>query len=197
MTPRDNRMPDRRIQRTDRLLHEALISLAREKPYESITVTDILERAQVGRSTFYMHFRDKDELLTRGLRAMLRSAYASAAAVQSRSKDVLGFSLPMFEHIQKHRHEMRPGGVASGWATIHDRVRRVIAEMMAADLETVAPRRGAGTPGRIPQDLLVRHVASTFILVLEWWVEHRSTVEARDVNDVFRTLAMGPEKLNG
>ena len=60
------RTPDRRVQRTRRLLHKALMSRVLEKKYESITVQEILDRADVGRSTFYTHFQDKDELLVSG-----------------------------------------------------------------------------------------------------------------------------------
>ena len=59
------------IQRTLALLHEALGSLIREKPYDRISVTETLDRAKVSRSTFYIHFRDKDELLTSSMRALL------------------------------------------------------------------------------------------------------------------------------
>jgi hypothetical protein len=44
------------------------------------------------------------------------------------------------------------------------------------------------TAGRIPQDLLVQYVASTFILVLNWWVESRNPLPAKEVNDLFRAL---------
>jgi len=64
---------DRRIQRTERLLHAALGALMHEKPYDAIAVKEILGRADVGRSTFYSHFRDKDELLVSGIRALLES----------------------------------------------------------------------------------------------------------------------------
>src|SRR5262249_3903679 len=67
----EKRVKDRRTQRTKNLLHEALGSLIREKPYEAIVVQEILDRANVGRSTFYMHFRDKDELLVSGIHDML------------------------------------------------------------------------------------------------------------------------------
>jgi len=49
---------DRRIGRTRRLMHEALMALIVEKGYEAVTVQDILDRADVGRSTFYAHYRD-------------------------------------------------------------------------------------------------------------------------------------------
>jgi hypothetical protein len=50
------------VRKTDARLHEALISLIHDKSYGSIAVRDILDRADVGRSTFYAHFRDKDDL---------------------------------------------------------------------------------------------------------------------------------------
>jgi hypothetical protein len=52
---------DRRIRRTQKALHDALISLVFEKNYDSITVQEILDRADVGRATFYAHFESKDE----------------------------------------------------------------------------------------------------------------------------------------
>ncbi|WP_280234453.1 TetR/AcrR family transcriptional regulator [Nocardia cyriacigeorgica] len=55
--------PDRRVRRTRNLLHRALIELMIERGYERVTVTDVIDRADVGRSTFYAHYRDKDDLL--------------------------------------------------------------------------------------------------------------------------------------
>src|SRR5260370_16508644 len=54
---------DRRIRRTRDALGDALVALLQETPFESITVQDVLDRAGVGRSTFYAHYRDKDDLL--------------------------------------------------------------------------------------------------------------------------------------
>jgi len=54
---------DRRVQKTHKLLQDALIQLVTEKTYESVSIREILERANVGRSTFYAHFQDKDQLL--------------------------------------------------------------------------------------------------------------------------------------
>jgi len=72
------KVKDRRIQKTQNPLHEsALNSLIHEKSYESIAVKEILGRANVGRSTFYMHFRDRDELLVSGMNDMLHSVQAA------------------------------------------------------------------------------------------------------------------------
>jgi AcrR family transcriptional regulator len=67
----------RRIQKTQNLLREALVSLIHEKNYDAIVVKEILDRANVGRSTFYTHFRDKDELLVSGIHDMLRSVQST------------------------------------------------------------------------------------------------------------------------
>jgi AcrR family transcriptional regulator len=64
--------PDRRVRRTRDLLHRALIELMIERGYERVTVTDVIDRADVGRSTFYAHYRDKDDLLVVSCTEFLR-----------------------------------------------------------------------------------------------------------------------------
>jgi AcrR family transcriptional regulator len=54
---------DRRTQRTRHQLGRALVGLVEEKRFDDITVQDVIDRADVGRSTFYTHFRDKEDLL--------------------------------------------------------------------------------------------------------------------------------------
>ena len=53
---------DRRVQRTRELLQKALIELISERGYDAITIQDIVDRANVGRTTFYLHYNSKDEL---------------------------------------------------------------------------------------------------------------------------------------
>src|SRR5216110_1512601 len=98
--------PDRRVQRTRKLLQDALISLMIEKGYEATTVQDIIDRANVGRATFYAHFADKETLLVsrlEDLRAMLaqqqQQALTTRGALRARR---LGFSLAMLEHARAH-----------------------------------------------------------------------------------------------
>src|SRR5277367_7054856 len=55
--------PDQRIRRTHARLGSALVELIQEKSIDDVTVQEVLDRAKIGRSTFYLHFRDKDDLL--------------------------------------------------------------------------------------------------------------------------------------
>ena len=54
---------DARVRRTRDALGDALVALMQEKPFDTITVQDVLDRAHVSRSTFYSHYSDKDDLL--------------------------------------------------------------------------------------------------------------------------------------
>src|SRR5579864_5392790 len=78
---------DRRVRRTDKLLKETLQDLLAERDFQSVTVQDIVDRAEVNRSTFYAHFEDKFALLNYSVRTSLQDQLAL------RSPDAQRFSL--------------------------------------------------------------------------------------------------------
>jgi AcrR family transcriptional regulator len=173
---------DRRVRRTQALLHQAIGSLIHEKPYDTISVKEILDRASVGRSTFYMHFRDKDELLVSGMREMLRKAYGASKG-GARSERLLLFSRPIFAHVEEHRHASGDRMGRRGRATLHDQLRRVLAEIVRAEVGD-GPRMVRG----MPRELLVRHVTSTFVIVLDWWIESGTALRAGEVSELFESM---------
>lgn len=118
---------DCRIQKTVALLHEALGALIREKPYDEITVHEILDRANVGRSTFYMHFRDKDDLLVSSIRDLLGSIKPPPQTPSSgKSYDrIIRFNLPIFEHIYQHRQHGPAMMGARGRIVVHDHLKKL------------------------------------------------------------------------
>lgn len=187
---RDDRSKDRRVQKTRGLLHGALTSLIHEKSYDTIVVKEILGRANVGRSTFYTHFRDKDELLDSGIRDILRASKASLPARSTGPADrILRFSLPLFEHIERQRGSGDASADAQRHAVVHAHVERVLVEQLADELRRFGPRHGESGPG-VPFDLLARHIASTFVLVLNWWVETGEPLTARKADELFRALSL-------
>jgi AcrR family transcriptional regulator len=173
---------DRRIQRTQRHLHEALSTLIHEKPYDAIAVKEILDRADVGRSTFYTHFRGKDELLVSGMRDMLRSSRSPS----SRREDVLWFSLPVLSHLDQHRRTSGARMGSRGRTVLHQHLQQVVAELVADALKRDRMREDFGR--NLPPELLAQHVAATFVLVLNWWVESGSELTAVEMDERFRAL---------
>ena len=181
---------DRRIQRTRALLHEALGSLIREKPYDRITVAEILGRAKVSRSTFYVHFRDKDDLLTSRMRALLLAVLPLEEDVKADlAERRTGFSLPLFAHIHQHRRSAKAGLGERGRGILHEHLRRVLSEWIVATLDGELQLRRSRRSLVVPE-LLARHVASTFVLVLHWWMDHGGTTSPAEADKLFHALVM-------
>lgn len=185
MTVTRKRTVDRRVQKTERHLHEALSTLIHEKSYDAIAVKEILARADVGRSTFYTHYRDKDDLLTSGIHDMIRSGEAvSRSRAAAHADDVFWFSLPVFAHVDGHRRMSEGRMGVKGRAIIHGRLEQIVAGLVADKLN-----RDGGLPNSpLPPDLLARHIAATFVLVLNWWVESGSPLTVEEINERFLAL---------
>jgi AcrR family transcriptional regulator len=190
VTVPEKQVKDRRVQKTQGLLREALVSLIHEKSYDAIAVKEILDRANVGRSTFYTHFRDKDELLVSGIHEMMRSLHSTVLPSLAKGYEkIIRFSLPIFEYHDRHRHT----GVArmgpKGRAIIHEHLQKVIADLIAEDVrKALQSRRKAAC--QIPPSVVVQYVASTFILVLNWWAESKGPLRSPEANGLFRTLVL-------
>ena len=181
---------DRRIQKTQKLLRDALTSLIHEKDYDSIVVKEILDRANVGRSTFYMHFNDKDELLASGIHEMLHALKPAALpASAKRYEKLIWFSLPIFEFHEQRRH----GGGArigpKGRAVLHGHLQQVLAALIADDVRKDLQGKKR-TVFKTSPDILAQYVASTFILVLDWWGEGGRKLPVAEINALFRALVL-------
>jgi len=184
------RKVDRRIQRTRRRLSEALIDLIREKSYDEVTVQDILDRADVGRSTFYLHFRDKDALLASGVEKLREQLVdvqrAAAAATSEPAERAIAFSGFLFEHVSDHRGLYRGLGRLGG-----EIVSRGFRAMIKEAIDDAAASSGAKrAPAPVPADLLADVVASTFMILIEWWLGQRRPPSSVAVNDYFRALVL-------
>jgi AcrR family transcriptional regulator len=193
MTPSAERLTDestdRRIQRTRALLHEALGSLIREKEYDRISVAEILERAKVSRSTFYVHFRDKDDLLTSSMRALLLGVLSMGGKAHGDiAEKTASFSLPLLTHIHQHRRSAKARLGDRGRAILHDHLRRVLSEWIVETMEKDLERQRSGR-SRIAPELLARHIASTFVLVLHWWMD-QGVGSPAEADKLFQALVM-------
>ena len=181
---------DRRVQKTQKVLREALASLIAEKSYDAIVIKEILERANVGRSTFYTHFRDKDDLLVSSIHGMVESVQS---AKLRRSgiwyERVLWFSLPIFEYHYGHRHNGQLTIDGVGRALQHRRLQQVLGDIItdAVRTEFTSPRKYAKAAS---PDLIVQYISSTFVLVLEWWLDTKHPVPPKTIDEVFHSLVL-------
>jgi AcrR family transcriptional regulator len=112
------RKPDRRVRRTCERLGSALVTLIQERPIDDVTVQDVLDRASVGRSTFYLHFRHKDDLLLSQLENFLETMSTALIIRKEESHRVVPVA-ELFAHIGSQKKLYRtPQGIQSSIETI-------------------------------------------------------------------------------
>ncbi|MFF4590373.1 TetR/AcrR family transcriptional regulator [Streptomyces sp. NPDC001388] len=174
--------PDRRIRRTRQALHQALLQLMAEKGYESVTIQDIIDRADVGRSTFYNHYSNKDDLLKDGfadLRSLVGRQSPKATAAQNRGP--LRFSLPFLHHIQEQRHLARALFTQSGLRPVRKHMEELLADVVRDEIPST-------TPGVAPREAVVRFIVASHLACLEWWLTESPQSTPEDIDKIFRTL---------
>ncbi|HEY0591400.1 MAG TPA: TetR/AcrR family transcriptional regulator [Thermoanaerobaculia bacterium] len=179
---------DRRVQRTRRAIHESLLGLMLEMQYDEITVQHILDRANVGRSTFYTHYRDKDEILIASvdeLHTMLAGAHDAAKSNRQKAEDVIAFSRAMFEHAAEYRKVYRALVAARVWPRVRQGIQDVLADLIRGDVKKLRTEKSP-----IPLDLLVHHLAATFMSVLAWTLENRSSIAPSEADALYRALVL-------
>jgi AcrR family transcriptional regulator len=178
---------DRRVARTRGMLHQALLSLIMEKRYEAISVEDICDRANVGRSTFYAHFTGKDDLKRSGLehlRRELLDQHRNASASAQASTRPLGFSLTMFEHARDHMHLYRALVGSKGGAIALDTVRQTLCDFVRGELTRTKARDANG----IPREFVVQHIVGAYMAVLIWWLDDGAKLPPRRMDELFQRL---------
>ena len=182
---------DRRIERTQQLLRGALRSLIQEKGFEALTVQEIIDRANVGRATFYAHFDNKDDLLASGfedlrasLRARQREALSRGRTVEDR---VFAFSQEIFAHTNEYRDVFRAMVGKRSGAAVQRLLHKLLVDLVREDVKETVARTENST---VPTEALVRFMAGALFGLLMWWLDGKMRLSVAEVNALFRKLAI-------
>jgi AcrR family transcriptional regulator len=172
------------------MMHEALMALIVEKGYESVTVQDILDRADLGRSTFYSHYRSKDELLLSGfdrLRAAIEEQYQRLMTAKKGGNGI-GFnvSLELFRHAEQNLPLYKAIVGKESGQMIMRYTHRFLCDLVKGHLAEVVKNRK--TPVRA--DAAAHWFVSSFLSLLTWWLDNKLPVTAEKIDEMFRKLTM-------
>lgn len=182
--------PDRRVQRTHQLLQTALIALIQEKGYEALTVQNIIDRANIGRATFYAHFDSKEDLLVSrldGLRTSLQTRQRQARQT-SRSEDrMFAYSREMFVHVDEHRTVFRAMVGKRSGAIIQQLFHKMLVDLVREDVKAIAPAKPTGA---MPQEAVAQLIAGGLFGLILWWVDGPAKLSVDEIDSLFRRLAM-------
>jgi AcrR family transcriptional regulator len=178
--------PDRRIERTRRLLETALVELIHDKPYGEITVQDITDRADVGRTTFYFHYKDREELLAGSIQAMIADMTGRVPpfSLEAVAQGQVLVGLAGFSHVADHRDFYRAMLGPNGPAFIAGRLRSAIGGVMRERLELITAHTGSA----YPVEVMAYHLAGSMIGLIGWWLEGDMQYSAEEMATMFQAL---------
>lgn len=171
---------DRRVRRTRNQLRDALVALILERGWDAVSVKEVCDRADIGRSTFYVHFADKEELLLSGfedLHAALEHERRTLAAP-------FGFLPSLIEHARGHGRLFRAMIGKQSGQTIQRRFRELLVKLVEADLS------GLGVEATRLR-WVARYISGGLVEMLLVWLDRPSSLDAKELIKLFERMTAG------
>jgi AcrR family transcriptional regulator len=176
---------DRRIERTRDRLGDALIALMQERAFEEVTVQDVLERAGVARSTFYKHYRDKNDLLLSDAGEFFEDM-ATFVIRSGEESDRLVAAKEFFAHLRDAKN-LYGAIVRAGRANdLMDLARDHFARGIEERLKSLEKTR------EVPPDALrlqSNALAGALTALVSWWLSTNMRATPEDLDRQFHQLA--------
>ena len=176
---------DRRSLRTYQLVSTAMMDLLSERPYDAITVQDILDRANIGRSTFYAHYYDKEDVLESITEQMLDLFSQGMQRVEVGPELLPG--LELFRHakqMHKQLHILLKG--QSGEVLLKTTQALVSRNIEQNLVSTLSEKRSPS----VPLEVVSQYLAGAFLNFLKWWLEAEMPYSPERMDEMFQQLAM-------
>ena len=182
--PPQNKKKDRRSARTQRSLSGALVELITEKRFDDITVQEVIDRADVGRSTFYSHFRDKEDLFQQDWERFLDGLAQHIDWDQAGQGRFVPVAY-LFSHLQEFqtfykslvRSQKADAILNSGTSYLSQKVEVALTELFR------------GRPASsVPIPILSNYLASELFSLLKWWLDHGMPNSPERMDEIFHEL---------
>ncbi|MHA6482123.1 TetR/AcrR family transcriptional regulator [Paenibacillus sp. strain BS8-2] len=200
----DSGSPDRRVLRTKRAIRDALTALMEEKGFDGITVKDLTERADINRGTFYIHYKDKYDLLEQSEAEIIGAIeFMAAEGFQNILHDKLssrdsGIVVPppfvqkLFVYLQENATFMRVVLGPKGDPSFQNRLREVIRARSIPILSS------SGRELLVPIDYLTAYVSSAHLGVIQDWLDNGMDQPPERMAEILSKLTfLGPGKVAG
>lgn len=181
---------DRRSEKTRLAIFDAFTTLVSKKSYSKITIQEIIDAANIGRSTFYTHFETKDTLLKEFCREMFNHAFSNNPTAEtthdfSTSKgDLKSFLTHILYHLRDEEKHLKGVLISTSsdlfWDYIKQQLSHSITDLIL-DLKTHKSKS-------IPHDLLITHITTSFINLIQWWMKEGMKESPEIIENYFEDL---------
>jgi len=175
---------DRRVKRTQRLLAQALIELTLERGYESVTIRDITERADIGYATFFRHYTDKDALLHEVLEVVLDEMLLLLQPFKA-DADPASVGTLLFRYVQDHSEVCRVLLSSRGSMGLLQKV-------IETGTRNVLEQHTPAEQSQVPIEIAAHHIVASSIALIQWWLDHDLVYSAEQMGTIYRDLIVRP-----
>jgi AcrR family transcriptional regulator len=182
---KQRRRPDDRVRRTHERLGNALVQLIQEKPIDDVTVQEVLDRASVGRSTFYLHFRDKNDLLLCQLEKFLEMMSTFLSVRKEESRRIVPVA-EMFAHIGSKNNKVYRALADSGRLNdFFDLAQGYFSRGIEQRL-----KESKQLPKLPQRELAARAsaLAGSLLSLLRWWLDRGAKEPPRYMDELFHRI---------
>jgi AcrR family transcriptional regulator len=177
---------DRRVKRTQNLLAKALIALTLEKGYESVTIREITEYADIGYATFFRHYHDKDALLRDVLDVVLVEL-TTLLLPHETTDDATTIGTLIFRYVRDH-HEMVQVLLRSNSSAI------IVKRVVGAGTSRVMLENSPKINSVVPMEIAANHLIASTIALIQWWLDHQMPYPAEHMGQIYHQLIAGPTR---
>lgn len=179
---------DRRVQRTRELLQKALIELLGEQRYAAITIRDIVDCANVGRTTFYLHYKSKDDLFMSCHEAIVSRFHIGSLHPLTRADMLSPEAPPGATAAYRHLEHSRPLLYSIFQGKDGMLILRRMRDWSAQEIEASLRAAFAEADSSIPLDVLATYLAGAKIAMVQWWLEKPQAHTPEDLARTFHRL---------
>lgn len=174
---------DRRSQRTRQALGGAFVELMMEKGYDAISIKDIIERANVGCSTFHSHYSDKEELFV-GQLDHLMELLSSHVPQEHLETNPFFPSLGLFQHIQEQRKLYKILTWGSGVDVLTRHLQNLLSEKIEERL--LASKRSFD----VSVPVIANFLSGSFLSLIRWWLDNKMAYSLMQMDEMYQKLAL-------
>lgn len=169
---------DRRVTRTRKAIYQAFLDLLNSQGYEALTVLAIIEKADVGRSTFYAHYESKESLLEQLCQELFHHLFKRQSSWTTNA--YLGHIFKHFYHNQDH--------ITSLLLSKNDYFLRQLQIEVEKHLYPMIATEYLNKQTNVPASYRKYYVSSLFIASITWWMSQRKKVQPEELVEYFLTM---------
>lgn len=187
---------DRRQKKTRESIFNAFTELLSKKHYNQITVGEIIEKADVGRATFYAHFETKDFLLKELCEELFCHIFDATEEGGEKHRHIFICDAPspvilhLLQHLQKNDNKILDLLACEN----NELFLRYFKENLKMLIKNHPHLFGGEKPKELPDDYWINHVSATFVETIRWWLNNGMKESSQTLSDYFYTAIYGEEK---